>query len=87
MALPYPHLFTLIVLGGTFLVVGLGILLAARRGERRYYDGLASRSDIREFIDRSEDRPGYRALRLGGLISIIIGAVVLGIAGGLRLWG
>ena len=87
MALPYPHLVTLIVLGGTFLVVGLGIFLGARRGERRYYDSLASRSDMREFLDRSEDRPGYRSLRLGGLISIIIGAVVLGIAGGIRLWG
>ncbi len=87
MALPYPHLLIMIVLGGTFLVVGLGIFLGARRGERRYYDGLTSRTDMREFVDRSEDRPGYRSLRLGGLISIIIGAVVLGIAGGLSLWG
>lgn len=85
MALPYPHLFVLIILGGTFLAVGLGIFLWARRAEGRYYDGLASRSDMREFVDRSEDRPGYRSVRLGGLICMIIGAVVLGIAGGLRL--
>lgn len=77
----------LMVLGGVFLTVGIGVLLGVRRGARRYYDRLASRTDVREFLERSSDRPGYGAIRLGGLISIIVGAVMLGIGGGMRLWG
>ena len=42
---------------------------------------------MREFLETSPERSGYWALRMGGIISIVVGAVLLGIGGGIRFWG
>jgi len=85
--MPYPESFILMVMGGVFVGVGLGLFFGGRRQEKDYYDRLASRTDMREFLEYSPERFGLGALRMGGLISIIVGAVMLGVGGGLRLWG
>ena len=77
----------LLIMGIVFAAVGVGVLGWSRWAERRYYDTLTSRTDMREFLESTPERSGYGALRMGGLISIIVGAVLLGIAGGIRLWG
>ena len=87
LVMPYPDSFILLVMGAVFLGVGLPLLFWGKRAEKRYYNGLASRTDMREFIEHSPEYSGPGALKLGGWISIIIGLVMLGIGGGLRLWG
>jgi len=85
--MPYPDSFVLLVMGGIFAAVGAGIFGWSKWAEKRYYDVLASRSDMKDFIESSPESSGYGALRMGGLVSIIVGAVLLGVGGGLRLWG
>jgi len=85
--MPYPESLILLIMGGAFVGSGIGLLFAGRREERGYYDNLASRADMREFLEQSSERPGLGSLRTGGLVSMIVGAVLLGIGGGLRIWG
>ena len=85
--MPYPDSFILVVMGGVFIGVGIGVLFWGRREERSDSDVLASRTDMREFLEHSPERSRSAALRIGGWISIIVGLVMLGVGGGLRLWG
>jgi len=79
--------FILMVMGGGFIAVGIGMFFWGRRGEKSYYDNLSTRPDLREFLERSPEHPEHSSLKIGGWISIIVGVVMLGIGGGLRLWG
>lgn len=85
--MPYPDSFILLIMGIVFTAVGAGIGGWSRWSEKRYYDTLTARTDMREFLESTPERSGYGALRLGGLISIIVGAVLLGIAAFLRFSG
>ena len=85
--MPYPDSFVLLLMGIIFAAVGGGIFGWSKWAEKRYYDVLTSRTDMRDFMESSPESSGYGALRTGGLISIIVGVVLLGIVGGLRLWG
>ena len=85
--MPYPESFILMVMGGVFVGVGIGVFFWGRREEKSYYDALSTRTDMREFLERSPEHFEHSSLRLGGWISIIVGVVMLGIGGGLRLWG
>jgi hypothetical protein len=86
-SLPYPDSFVLLVMGIIFTAVGGGILGWSRWAEGRYHDTLTARTDMREFLESTPERSGYGALRMGGLTSIIVGAVLLGIAAFLRFGG
>jgi uncharacterized protein YjeT (DUF2065 family) len=86
-SLPYPDSFVLLIMGIVFTAVGAGILGWSRWAERRYYDTLTSRTDMREFLESTPERSGYGALRMGGLISIVVGAVFLGIVAFLHFGG
>lgn len=85
--MPYPESFVLMVMGGVFAGVGIGVLFWGKREERRDSDALAARTDMKEFLEYSPEHSRSWALRMGGWISIIVGSVMLGIGGGLRLWG
>jgi len=85
--MPYPEGFILLVMGVIFVGVGIGALFWGRREERGDSDALAARTDMREFLEYSPERSRSEALKMGGWISIIVGLVMLGIVGGLRVWG
>jgi hypothetical protein len=83
----YSESFLLLVMGGIFVGVGIGVLFWGKREEKRDSDTLAARTDMKEFLEYSPEHSRSRALKLGGWISIILGLVMLGIEGGSRLWG
>jgi hypothetical protein len=85
--LPYPDSFVLLIMGIIFAAAGGGVLGWSRWAEGRYSDTLMERTDVREFLESTPERSGYGALRTGGLISIVVGAVLLGIAIFLRFGG
>jgi hypothetical protein len=74
-------------MGIIFTSMGAGISGWSRLAERRYGNTLTTRADMREFLETSPERSGYGAFRTGGLVSIIVGAVLLGIAAFLRFGG
>ena len=84
--MPYSDSWILLVMGIVFLAVGIGTFMKGRYDEKREYDTLASRTDMKEFIEHSPEQSRPGSLKLGGRISIIIGVVILGIVGGLHFW-
>jgi len=83
----YPGTFIMMVMGGAFVGVGIGVLILERKKRRRYYDGLVTSYDLREFIEQTPDNPDYSSMRIGGWVTLVVGIVLLSIGGGLRFWG
>jgi len=72
----------LIGVGGLFLVIGILMYTWGKREEERYYGELAKRpGDTREFMERWPSRPQPGALKIGGVIAIFLGAVLLATGG------
>lgn len=74
-------------LGGLFLIIGIALIFWDRSEQKAYYDKLANRTDVREFLAHEPQRPELGALKIGGWISLSLGLVILAIGGGLWLWG
>ena len=68
------------ILGGFFILLGVGLLLWGRKEARDLEEGLASRYDLREFVEHTPERPEPGALATGGVIGLVLG-VALVIAG------
>ena len=66
----------MMLLGGFFLMLGIGLLLLGRKEKNVYYDALANRRDVREFLAHDPERPELGALKIGGLISLVLGIVL-----------
>jgi hypothetical protein len=69
--------WVVVITGALFIVLGAGAIIWGFNEERRYYDSLATRYDIREFIERLPRRPEPGSLKTGGVISLVIGAMML----------
>jgi hypothetical protein len=67
--------------GGLFILLGLAAIIWGRTEEKRYYDALSTRSDLREFLDHWPRRPGHGALEIGGGIAIAVGVAMLVMGG------
>jgi multisubunit Na+/H+ antiporter MnhB subunit len=74
----------LAITGGIFLILGIiGILLGVRE-EKKLFEALAAKPDLREFSLRHVESPQPGALKIGGWIAIAVGVIVL--AAGIILW-
>ncbi len=72
----------LIGAGGLFLVIGILAYTWGKREEESYYGKIAKRpGDTREFMERWPPRPQPGALKIGGVIAIFLGAVLLATGG------
>ena len=79
--------YMLMGMGGLFILLGLAAIIWGRSEEKNYYDSLATRSDLREFLDHWPQRPGHGALEIGGGIAIAIGVPTLVMGGVFWLLG
>jgi multisubunit Na+/H+ antiporter MnhB subunit len=76
--------YILAITGGIFLILGIiGILLGIRE-EKKLFEALAAKPDLREFSLRHVESPQPGALKIGGWIAIAVGVIVL--AAGIILW-
>jgi hypothetical protein len=80
-------LLILIIIGSVFVLLGIVGFLWGRKEEGSYYGAVSERIDVREFLDHLPGRPEPGSLRIGGLIAIIVGIVLLLIVLGFHLWG
>ena len=71
-----------LVVGGVFIILGLSLVIWGRREEKRYYDSLTTRTDLREFIAHWPGRPQPGALKVGGWIAMAVG-LVIAVTGGI----
>lgn len=85
--MPQKDSFILMGVGGLFILLGLASLLWGKREDKGYYDSLRTRTDVREFLEHTPERPELGALQMGGWISIAIGLLMLALGGAFLLWG
>jgi nitrogen fixation-related uncharacterized protein len=83
----YHDLYIMIGIGGVFIVLGVLGFIWSKVEEGAWYSTVSTRTDVREFVDRSPGRPEPDALRIGGKICIAVGIVLLLICAGFFLWG
>ncbi len=63
--------------GGGFILLGILGILWGRREEKRLFDALSQKYDLREFSLNHVEGPQPGALRTGGWIAIFLGVFLL----------
>ncbi len=79
--------FMPMVVGGIFILLGLAGILWSRREQKSYDNRLASRPDLREFLEHWPARPEPGALRIGGWLAVVVGLVLLLLGAIFLIWG
>jgi hypothetical protein len=59
----------------------LAAIFWGRGEEKSYYDSVATRTDVREYVEHSPHRPEPEGLKVGGWIAIAIGLLLLAMGG------
>lgn len=84
--MPWLDWYTLAGMGGFFILLGIIGFLWGSYEERTYYDSIAARPDVREFLDHLPWRPEPHAIIVGARIATIVGVALLLFAGAYWLW-
>lgn len=73
--------YILAIVGGVFLIIGILTLFWGMREEKRIFDALSKKPDLREFTLKHIESPQPGALKIGGWIGIGLGLlmVIIGI--------
>ncbi|MEE9583428.1 MAG: hypothetical protein V3W01_02040 [Dehalococcoidales bacterium] len=85
--MPQTDLLALIGLGGLFILLGVAAIFWGRGERKSYYNAIATRPDVREYMQHTPERPEPGALKIGGVIAISVGLVMLLMGGAFWLWG
>lgn len=67
----------MIVIGVSFVVIGFIMLASGRGEEKSYYDSLASRADVREFVSHQPERAEPGSLKIGAWIALSVGILLV----------
>jgi len=84
--MPHQDWFILMLMGGLFVLLGLGAIFWGRAEEKRYFDSMSRRSDVREYLEHWPQRPEPGALKVGGWIAITLGLFMLALGAAFLLW-
>ncbi|MBN1367112.1 MAG: hypothetical protein JW967_04230 [Dehalococcoidales bacterium] len=79
-----PVYMLLFIMGGAFVVLGIIFYFWGRYEEEKYYNTIVHRRDVREYIEHMPLRPEPGSLRIGGIVMISLGVLIL-IAAGILL--
>jgi len=85
--MPQNDLIILMIIGGVFILLGMGALFWGKSEEKRYFETISSRQDTREFLEGWPRRPQFGSLQTGGWIAITIGIIMLVVGGYFSIWG
>jgi multisubunit Na+/H+ antiporter MnhB subunit len=72
--------YILAITGGVFIILGITALLLGIREEKKLFESLAAKPDLREFSLKHVESPQPGALKIGGWIAIAVGVIVLAVA-------
>ena len=75
--MPLGDCFILMGVGGGFIILGLAGILWGRHEEKSYFDVMATRPDLREFMAHWPERPQPGAVSIGGWIALALGFILL----------
>lgn len=76
--------YILIIVGGVFIILGITGIIWGIIEEKRIFDALSKKHDLREFTLKHLDSPQPGALKTGGWIALGLGVLVA--AAGIIFW-
>jgi hypothetical protein len=79
--MPDTDLLIVVILGGLFILLGAGVFLWGKSEEKDYYKAISTRSDVREYMEHSPERPEPGGLKIGGVIAFFLGLFMLILGG------
>ncbi len=79
--MPDTDLLIVVILGGLFILLGAGVFLWGKNEEKDYYKAISTRSDVREYMEHSPERPEPGGLKIGGVIAFFLGLFMLILGG------
>ena len=82
--MPEGQWFILLIAGGVFVILGIIGVMWGVREEKRIFEELSKKPDLREFSMRHVESPQPGALKIGGWIAIAVGVLLL--AAGIIIW-
>ncbi len=82
--MPDSSWYVLVIVGGVFVVLGIGGLVWGWYEEKRLFEELAAKPDLREFSLKHIDSPQPGALKIGGWIAVAVGVITAAV--GLVFW-
>ena len=85
--MPFADYFIMMGIGGLFVILVSVAVACGKHEEKSYFNSISSRTDVREFLEHSPERPEPGALKIGGWITIAIGLILLAMGGAFWLWG
>ena len=68
--------FILLIAGGVFIVLGIIAIFWGMHEEKRIFEALSRKPDLREFSLEHVDSPQPGALKTGGWIAIALGVIM-----------
>jgi len=83
--MPQGDWYILLIVGGVFVILGILAIIWGMREEKRVFDALSQKPDLREFSLKHIESPQPGALKIGGWIAVGIGVILLVL--GLIFWG
>jgi cytochrome b subunit of formate dehydrogenase len=78
------ELYFFIIVSGVLILLGIIAILWGIREEKKLFEALASKPDLREFSLKHVESPQPGALKIGGWIAIAVGVIIL--VAGLAMW-
>ena len=79
--MPDTDLLIVIILGGIFILIGVVAFLWGKNEEKEYYKAISTRSDVREYMEHTPERPEPGGLKVGGIIAFFLGLFMLILGG------
>ena len=77
----------MMIIGCVFLIIGLSVLFLGRREDKEYTDTISSHVDVRKYLEHTTDTNQSWGLKVGGVIALVIGLVLLVMGLIFWLWG
>jgi hypothetical protein len=83
--MPQGDWYILLIVGGVFVILGILGIIWGMREEKKIFDALSQKPDLREFTLKHIESPQPGALKIGGWIAVGVGVILVVV--GLVFWG
>ncbi len=75
--MPQGDWYILLIVGGVFVILGILTIIWGMREEKKIFDALSQKPDLREFTLKHIESPQPGALKIGGWIAVGLGVILL----------
>jgi hypothetical protein len=67
----------LLIIGAVLLIAGIILLIMGMREEKDYLDTISNSVDVRKYLEHKSDSTQSWGFKIGGIMSAVIGLVLL----------